>query len=261
MLAPSFRYNAGLIRANGTPFFTGDGSTSSAQLVDRHGNPVSSAKLKRVDAIHRTDWQGRQLLYPTARTNVMTQSEFPNGLVDTSTHGGNASAASGLAWNGGITTGIAFTSNSASSYAYKNSTLGSTPATVTFSCVIKMDDGGVPVISGITTTGDCSFVLNNAPQSADTIIPLAGGLYRCSRTIAYTGSNAYVGVVKYTTQSARTFVVSAYDLKVAPALSSYIKTGTTAATVTDYTLSGSTVNFGQVPASGAVCDWTGVARR
>ena len=40
-----------------------------------------------------------------------------------------------------------------------------------------------------------------------------------------------------------------------------IPTDTAPVTLTDYTLSGSTVSFGEAPADGATCDWTGVARR
>jgi len=47
--------------------------------VDRHGNALSNATVK---ALHRTDWQGRQLLYPTARTNLVAYNNIWNGALE-----------------------------------------------------------------------------------------------------------------------------------------------------------------------------------
>jgi hypothetical protein len=41
----------------------------------------------------------------------------------------------------------------------------------------------------------------------------------------------------------------------------YIRTTSSSASLIDYSLSGATVNFGQAPLSGAVCDWDGIAIR
>ena len=53
--------------ASVSPFGTPDGVTSAFQLADKYGFPIRANAA--VTAMHRTDWQGRQLLYATARTN------------------------------------------------------------------------------------------------------------------------------------------------------------------------------------------------
>lgn len=266
MLAPSFRYNAGLIRANGTPFFTGDGSTSSAQLVDRHGNPISSAKLKRVDAIYRTDWQGRQLLYPTARTNLLTQSEFPNGLSDSPLHSPNVTSVTGIVWPGGITTALALPiSQSYTSYAYKNP--NPKPSTkYTLGVFVRMANGAAPIFG---TAGSTSFdgylnIGGTTPASAASYMTrfIGSDVYLVSTTLTTSASPAtYAGVAKNSGSPSNTMTLSGYFLEEGDNLGSYIQTGAAARTVTDYTLSGSTVNFGETPLAGAACDWSGVAQR
>ena len=53
-------------------FGAGDGATKAFQLVGPNGQPVNQAI--DVQSIYRTDWQGRQLLYATPRTNLLQQS-------------------------------------------------------------------------------------------------------------------------------------------------------------------------------------------
>ncbi|QEE24537.1 hypothetical protein CS053_08845 [Rhodanobacter glycinis] len=262
MISPAFRYNAEVIRFTATPWLTGNGSTSSGTLLDRHGNTISSSKLQRVDAIHRTDWQGRQLLYPTPRTNYLPHSQFdvnwsttnqgvtsppvqtlnygvaPNGTmtacrVQMSLNGGTTTGdycyimqgSSTMLANVPTTLGIWLKSNTASSYA-----------------LILRDDGAGGVQANITvTTAWQWFSLVQTKTTTTSLLKLwlRGALGTSpSCDVSAWGGSATQGTA-----------------------GGYIPTTSSAVTVTDYTLSGSTVAFGQVPASGAICDWTGVARR
>lgn len=241
-----------------TAFGSPDGVKSSFQLADDKGHMVTSGAS--VTAMHRTDWQGRQLLYPTARTNLLTQSECVNGLSDLHPQAGNISTATALAWPGGITTGIAFGGGAVSSYAYKQAAYA--PSTVyTASFIIKMDDGGPPVVGINSNSGDFGVVIASVVTTEpSSITPLGDGLYRVSMT-AITTSGApggNTGIVKYAAQSARTFVVSGYQLEQADDATSYIATTTVTRTVTDYTYTADgQVTLGQVPSTGAVLDWDG----
>lgn len=236
--------------ATPTTFATEATGTDTYTLTDG----VNPVKNPIITSIHQTDWQGRQLLYPTPRTNLLIHSNFEGG-IGFATFSGNVNAASGLVWPGAITTGAAFTSNSAVSYLY-NPGPSSGPVNMTFSVIIKMDDGGAPVIKDSNSDSDFMLVLNSGAYAASNIQALDGGIYRCSAAISVSTMQNNFGVVKYSTNSARTFVVSAYDLKVSSVLTSYIPTTSTPVTLTDYTLSDNQITLAQV-SDGATLDWTG----
>jgi hypothetical protein len=63
------------VTATNEPFGTGDGVTSTFQLKYQGQNVYEYTSA----TIYRTDWQGKQLLYPSARTNILNRSqEFDN---------------------------------------------------------------------------------------------------------------------------------------------------------------------------------------
>jgi hypothetical protein len=164
------------------------------------------------------------------RTNLCTQSEFPNGVADLTTHIGST-AVSGLSWLGHFATGIGFPVTGSNVTAYKGVTLAAA-TTYAFSVFIRMDDGGAPVPGTSTdVTSDFLFSIGSAAVTTGFIVtPMGGGIYRVSATkLQATAGGFVVGVAKYSTQSSRTFVVSGYQLEV-DSVSSYIPTA--AATVT-----------------------------
>jgi hypothetical protein len=259
MISNTFRYNSGIIRCNGVSFLTGDGSTASGTLKDYHGNDISPDKLKRVTAIHRTDWQGRQLLYPTARTNYIQHSNvndwptanFSNcAKYTTLVDGPDGNPASGAIFTGGI------------SGSFRDNPVSVTPgATYTMSYWVKL-------ISG-TTTGLRYDVYQNPAatmiiQENYTSDQLDGNWNRISLPFTVpdgvTSIRGYPGrtVGKSDSSSLAVACFGIYDQD-----GVFIPTtgSTSGVTITDYTLSGSTVNFGETPLPGATCDWTGVARR
>lgn len=267
MISNAFRYNSGIVRFSGTPFFTGDGTTTSAQLVDRHGNPISSSKLEKVSSIHRTDWQGRQLLYPTARTNQMLQSALSSAFVLTGS--GPACSTGSLAGFGSYAT-MTFSSNTGTGLGNRASATASTfsfPANIPFvvTAWIRLSRalvvGEQIVLQPIGANGLASTTLtpNNSSQFVETF---------AKKTIFNGSSSAAIGPDYIATYLSTGITGGSVELDIAYGMATtasdvgvYISTTTAARTLTDYTLSGSTVNFGETPLNGAILDWDGVSKR
>ncbi len=145
--------------------------------------------------------------------NLLTQSDFQNGLTDAPLRGGLVTAST-LAGYGGA---LAFGHNGATvSYAYKSfGAIANTYYTV--AAVVKMDDSGAP------TFGD-SFqesVLNTFAivSQGDAINPLsytkaqlADGCWIVCGSYSKTVAGSNTGVVKYPTNNNRTFKVTRYGL-------------------------------------------------
>jgi len=51
-------------------------STTVIHLADTDNNLLTPEEITHIDGIYRTDWQGRQLLYDTPRTNYLPYSDF-----------------------------------------------------------------------------------------------------------------------------------------------------------------------------------------
>ena len=68
-------HSSGRLVADNVLWLTG-ALVNSGQLVDAQDNPISAAIAPQ---IFRTDWQGRQLLYRTARTNYILYSDAVGG--------------------------------------------------------------------------------------------------------------------------------------------------------------------------------------
>lgn len=178
----------------------------------------------------------RALLLEPARTNLLTESEFANGLADVSSSGHvTATTFDGL--NDG--TGLAFGHDGVTdSSAYKVVNLtGEVP--VTLSVFVIMDDGLAPNFgSGSVTSSLNDFVLvidsgaSNAGLPTDYKVQnIAGNLYRVSASVSsQVSAYATQGVFKYATNSSRTFKVSGYMLEEGSYPTSYIKTGVSTVT-------------------------------
>ena len=279
MISNSFRYNSGIVRYNGTPFFTGDGTTTSTQLVDRHGNPISSDKLMRVDAIHRTDWQGRQLLYPTARTNLVNYS----GALGTT---------GPTAWQ--LVTNVQVALNDRIGPDGQKSMTHVGGGTATSSRLQSASaisvDAGAYVIASIYLVKDSStfsrLAIYNAQVTAqlgsvtvkwsDLSLNIAGGIARIDLMpdgITYrlqlrinTGTYDSAKMLIYPDNSVIGNYIWAWGAQLEAdtpdgLASPYIPTADSPVTLTDYTLTGSTVSLGEAPLVDAVLDWDGVSTR
>ena len=273
ILAPSntilTRAQAGYLVSN-QAFGTWNGTATSANLVNALGVVPHTARAVN---IYRTDWQGRQLLYPTARTNY-----YLNSNTMSSTGGiAGATITSGAA--SPIASVEAFTLTAASAdfggiARFYDSLAG---VNGSFAAVVKAGTAayaGLRVCSAAASgAGSYNFVnlstlaVNNSvvfgfPLTATS---LASGyiLLRQSGFIPVGDSGVVdiaitdnTGNTEVSTLGGQTLIFCAPELETTLVGGSYIETGSSAATLTDYTLSGTTVTLAQAPASTAVTNAT-----
>jgi hypothetical protein len=266
-----------LLVADNVLWLTGNGSVSSGQLVDQFGNPISAAIAPE---IFRTDWQGRQLLYPTARTNLVYPSQqFAAGAVKT----GCAVVDGSLAPDGSSNASLSTCDTStgfhtwylSGSYAYpdvvlyfdiyvKNNSLNyyafvgiSDNATGVASFVVS-PAGAVTVAEDGNWTGITILGSTSAPNGFTRISASAIKNSGTSISLSCSFSNsATIRNTSFTGDGTSSFEIFALETESAvPGV--YIPTTTAPVTLTDYTLAGTTVNLAQAPASGALCNWSGL---
>lgn len=239
-----------LLVADNVLWLTGNGSVSSGQLVDQFGNPISAAIAPE---IFRTDWQGDQLLYPTARTNYAENGNAPG--TDGTFTAASSSAVSPPASGIPVYASTCATSSTGANFGYISISLG---ANQVYSCrvwiyipstwasgPIRVDlEGAVlapnDVYANMALTNQWQPLLISGQANS------SGGL--CF-VVLRDGGTSVVGNVAY---------ISAYELEQTASPGIYIPTTTVPVTQTDYALTGTTVNLAQAPASGALCNWSGL---
>ncbi len=160
------------------------------------------------------------LLVESAGTNLAVQSEFATGLP--TANGGTVTPTAFPGFAGGLL----FSSGGGTTFAYRAPALSAAGTPHTFSVLIRMDDGGAPVISSTATSGfDLALIVAGASgQSA--LRHLGGGLYLAWATHNTPVSGSSWGVVKYAGQSARGFKVTGYQIEASSFPTSYIPTTT-----------------------------------
>lgn len=152
--------------------------------------------------------------------NMMTETEFRNGLADTTARGGSVSA---FAF-GGFEGGLAIARDTVTTYAYKTVTF-TQGATYTISVIVQMADGLAPAFAVSTASGsnpanDFAFNIGGTIYTPSLIQDLGGGLYRVSRSGA-AGASTNVGIVKYAANTARSFNVSAFQIEAGSPVTDY----------------------------------------
>ena len=140
----------------------------------------------------------------SARVNLLGNSEFA----------GNTGVATGNNYSFSTLSGylgaVRFALHPSDGYAYK---FGS-PAvglTCAFSVVVKMDDGSTPLTANQYVGNDFMLVVNGNQAQAASTVPLGGGLYRLT-TAPILINSGNIGIVKYATNSAKSFTATAYSL-------------------------------------------------
>lgn len=192
------------------PTFT---RNSIAYLSD--GTPVP-ANLPRFES----GKFGQAVMVEEGTTNLLPKSNPKT--TDCPVKGGSYSDVTGIF---GFTNGINVIWNSSSpSYVYQTPTL-SPNTTYTFSAFVQMGDNSVPALSGSERSGDLGIVIGGNLVSSNLSVANAGnGVYRVSGsyTTGATISSNRVGIVKYSTQSNKSFTVSGWQLEAKPYPTSFI---------------------------------------
>ena len=151
----------------------------------------------------------------TARVNQFTETEFRNGVSDAPTRTGLVTATTLSGYAGAL---AFWHDGSATSYAYKTSFTTVVGLTYTMSVVVEMTDGLAPVFGAGTassTLNDFAFVIGNIavnPPSGYIVESLGSSMFRVSATSTATVISANSWIIKYSTNSNRTFKVTAYSI-------------------------------------------------
>lgn len=181
-----------------------------------------------------SSWVAKGLRIEPAATNLCTQSEFANGVTDAIVRAGllTGTTFSGLTGS----TGLAFGYDGATlTYAYKSISISAATAYMA-SVFVRMDDGLAPAFGHTTASNvanDFAVSIGSviiAPNTY-TVTNCGGGLYRVIATTTTSGSpGTNQGIVKYATNSTRTFKVTGYHLETGSVSTSYISTAGSTAT-------------------------------
>lgn len=157
--------------------------------------------------------------------NLLSAPEFAAGLADAPVRAGLLTLSSISGYDNAIAFGH---DGVAASYAYKQYASFSASVAYTLSVIVKMDDGNAPSFSNVggSASANNSLALvirgNATTPSLNIVDNLGGGLFRISATDATSAVGvANIGVVKYTTNDARTFKVTGYKLEVGSTATAY----------------------------------------
>jgi hypothetical protein len=257
--------------AANTPFGTGDGSTSAFQILDIEGFPIFD--LNGTPTITRTDWQGTQTLYSTARTNYALRSE----AIDLWNQVGiTVTTNSWTAPNGSVTGDTLVESTATSTHQANRTFNGVAGQPFTYSIYFKpgtrryiklaLNDGTTYAASVFDAQTGAVF---STQAGSASVTNLGGGVYRA--TITGTGTTTGSGngaiymqmspdgsTVNYAGDGTSSVLLWGAQLERSAVATSYIPTTTAAVTVTDYTISSTgLVTLGQAPVSGAALAWSG----
>lgn len=167
-------------------------------------------------------------------TNFLTQSEFPNGITDTSNLGG----ATAVADIEGGRTGIRLDNTSINAFAYKSASL-TVGQPYAFSVFVETEDGQPPVFPSATTSDPGNTFAVIMENSSVGINPQAFAVQRVGNKLWRVGgfkaaavatSVTNVGVLQYQTNQQRRIKVTGFQLETGAIASSYIVTGASAVT-------------------------------
>ena len=145
-------------------------------------------------------------------TNLLTESEFRNGLTDAPVRSANITATTLTGYAGAL---YYPAGTSGSQYAYKNTFFVVPTRKYLLSADIQMEDLSIPRGGTATNLSNVDMVgyVSNAPPSAYIgYIPLGGDVYRLFWTAVASTASSSNGIVQGSTNSDKAFKVSAYQL-------------------------------------------------
>ena len=264
---------------NNQQFGTWNGTATSAGLVTQYGKTPNTARAVN---IYRTDWQGKQLLYPTPRTNFLGYSgqigtvswyyEYTSGTLNSTTAPDGTTTATLLtdttaAANHGVQQSVTLPAGLITESVYFKA-----GSLAYCSLQFIIGSGGAYVYFDLSGSGSISqapaaYGVFSLLGSSAEIVALSGGWFRCSFTVENPSSgsveffpqcqNAGTGPGYYTGTGTGTIYVWGGQGEFSSAPTGYIPTPTSSpVTITDYTLTGTTVNLAQAPASTATTNAT-----
>ncbi len=241
---------------NIVPIGVGDGVTSAFTLPQNY---------KPSYPIYRYDWQGNQLLYPTARTNLSHYAtDATNWSLYDCTLGVAITAPNGTANN--------FYPIIPNTYNVLHYTRvpAAIPANTRITHSFYAKEAGYTLVICETSPlgGDANptfdlsagSVSGTGTNTTAAINPVAGqpGVFRCSVTFTTNGSygfdpSTFIEMYgNFAGDGTSGVYIWGRQTEVGDVATPLIPTTTAPVTVTDYTLNGTTVNLAQAPVSGAI---------
>jgi hypothetical protein len=231
---------------NGTPsacpFGIGNNSQTIFQLADNEG--FSASNVQGIPTLFRSDWQGLQLLYSSARTNLLSYSQDLTNAAWTKGTGVTVTGNVVAAPDGTMTADrIAYAGSGSAGETLATQSFGAGGPAIYSHQVWMRADSPCTVLLGysgavctLTTTWRAYTFSAYSPATLQLAIALPAGV------------NTLPNIYAWGAQCEQASVVA-----------SYIPTASGGASLTDYTLNATTgaVTMGQAPANGAAISWTG----
>ena len=244
---------------NNQQFGAWNGTATSAGLVTQYGKTPNTARAVN---IYRTDWQGRQLLYPTARTNLNPYSQFsgtvgalPTGWSQTGTGGGMACQAN----DGTLPVPLQYVQfRRPSGSGYQGMQLATNPSipsasVVSMALMLRVPSGVTPCSLSLYTNQGVFLIASVTQLAAQTV----GAWVRYTFNYTNTVTNPLFSLINNGSGLAgQGMDIAAVELEISNSAGVLITTNGSAVTLTDYTLSGTTVNLAQAPATTATTNAT-----
>lgn len=231
---------------NNYQFAIGNGATTAFTLQDPS---MATAISPSVTALYRTDWQGKQLLYTTSRTNLILQSNNFTVTWGGNTIGSitqNVTGPDGVANSAWSITGTGSDSNLSQTVA------GLTVAhTYTNSIWLKVPSGTLNLNTYINDNG-------TGFKMTPIVLTTSWQRFTDSAVLSATGNAQNLQIGGGSTWGVGQVIHLAFAQKEdAAAATSYIPTTTTSASNTDYSVAGAVATVTPAPIAGATLSWTG----
>ena len=263
-------------RVKACPTGVGNGVQTAFGLLRPSGILVPN--VRALDALRRNDWQGNQLLYPTPRTNYLINSaQTGTGVTITGNWTGATTAGAGPDGGNAITLTEGSATGTATINLYTQHLLQAGES-VTATILVKVLASSFPNGEQNLACYILPFEVNSFELNLNTLL-VNGTPKNCTLDSIVKLPNNYIQIVATwpalsTAQNSNLYLVMLpnygtsftgtpqpiWDVAAQLEINTqgaYIPTAGTPVTLTDYTLSGTTVNLAQAPVNGATLNWDG----